>query len=70
MNTTLVTAVLVGFIALTLSITTYNKQQMESDIALAKAGLEQCKSVPDFISHAGVIWVKDCKTYIKTIRNK
>jgi hypothetical protein len=70
MNTTLIIAILTGFIVFVLGITMYNKQQMALNIELAKAGLEQCKSIPDFQAHVGIIWVKDCKTYIETIRNK
>jgi hypothetical protein len=70
MNTTLITTIFTCFTVLILGITLYNKQQLALIVASAEAGLEQCKSEPDFRGHVGIIWVKDCKTYIETIRKK
>lgn len=39
----------------------------KDDAVMAKAGLEQCPRVPGW-KGSGIIWVKDCDTYMKTHR--
>lgn len=50
-----------------MAIGDYTKEK--ASIEKAKAGLEECPVDPESISNQ-TIWVKDCNSYMKTVKEK
>lgn len=60
-------AIIVAVVAISTSgyqsVQSYN--QTKTDKAAAEAGLEQCPIHTDSVPYHNVIWVKDCKAFLK-----